>query len=413
MSLGNDPLYAEAIMFFDDENIIKEMLFTEFEAVLDGVVGIPEFSGKQYKAAYVTIWRNLSVHIVVLFELAFDKYGHVEKKWNLPLRYLGAQAISGPDLGQGKILLLMRNDCEEDEYHPFLWNAEGNQIEILTAIRDSVKRNKLGLYVESESSRYLGYGQANQAPTADMAFSETQFNEEYQLRLINNIESTLKFKYEHQIKELEKQHQNIVKQLESHITRLQNQIDEFEQQIKKIDHANKEHLDIIVDKYQKKLEEKVSKARGELLEKIESKDLELRYGKEQLKELNEEFAQLQGKFEPSCKSAVHDNLTGMIASGVELIVTQTGIGSYSLKLEQVHDYIANPISFWAKQCGVSEECFLAWNHHFQNPVCQAGQNAGCPCNEEIKRVEQPIDFEAGQSDMCRKHRLGQLSSAYQ
>jgi len=412
MALGNDPLYAEAIMFFDDENIIKEMLLTEFEAVLDNVVGIPEFSGKKYKAAYVTIWRNLSVHIVVLFELNFDKQGHVVKKWNLPLRYLGSQAINGPDLGQGKILLLTRNDCEEEDYSKFLWNAENNQIEILTAIRDSVKRNKLGLYVDHESSRYSNHNNSNRAAPDATAFSGTQFNEDYQQRLISNIESTLKYKYEHQIKELEKQHSDIVRQLEIHTSSLQAQIDEFDAQRAEAERQNKEHRDVIVEKYQKKLEVKLEDARSELLETINLKENEIISIRDQLKESQELCAQLESSIEPSCKNAVQDILSALINSDVELIVTQTGIGSYSLKLEQIHDFIANPIRFWSQQSGVNEAQYKAWHQHFIDPVCRAGHNAGCPCNVQLKRIMQPKDFIEGESDMCRKHRIGRLSRVY-
>ena len=412
MALGNDPLYAEAVLFFDDENIIKEMLLTEFEAVLDNVVGIPEFSGKKYKAAYVTIWRNLTVHIVVLFELTFDKQGHVVKKWNLPLRYLGAQAINGPDLGQGKILLLMRNNCEEQDYRQFLWNAENNQIEILTAIRDSVKRNKLGLYVDHESSRYSTNDNSNRRPSDAMAFSGTQFNEDYQQRLINNIESTLKYKYEHQIRELEKQHSNIVRQLEIHAVGLQTKIDQFDDQMAEIERKNQKHRDVIVEKYQKRLELKLEDARSELLEIINQNENKIVSIKDQLKQSQELCAQLENSIEPSCKNAVQDILNALINSGVELIVTQTGIGSYSLKLEQIHDFIANPVRFWSQQCGVNQAQYKAWHQHFNDPVCQAGHNAGCPCNVQLKRIMQPKDFIEGESDMCKKHRIRRLSRVY-
>ena len=58
---------VEAVMFFADQKISKQMLYPEFEAVLDGVVNIPEFTDQQMHAAYVLINPRLLVRSLVFF----------------------------------------------------------------------------------------------------------------------------------------------------------------------------------------------------------------------------------------------------------------------------------------------------------------------------------------------------------
>ncbi len=44
---------AVAIMTDSDNSVAKEMLYTEFEAVLDHIVGVPDFQGKKHIVGYV------------------------------------------------------------------------------------------------------------------------------------------------------------------------------------------------------------------------------------------------------------------------------------------------------------------------------------------------------------------------
>src|SRR5690554_7391177 len=50
MRLQNKPQMVEAVMFFTDQKISKQMLYPEFEAVLDGMVNMPEFTDQQMQA---------------------------------------------------------------------------------------------------------------------------------------------------------------------------------------------------------------------------------------------------------------------------------------------------------------------------------------------------------------------------
>ena len=56
---------TEAVVFFKGSDVVKEMFFAEFEAVLDDVVGIPDFASDEIQAAFVQIEDTLGVTGVV------------------------------------------------------------------------------------------------------------------------------------------------------------------------------------------------------------------------------------------------------------------------------------------------------------------------------------------------------------
>eukprot|EP01031_Cornospumella_fuschlensis_P016926 gene16926-20696_t len=61
MSMQNKPQMVEAVLFFNERGVCKEMLFPEFEAMLDGVVNMPEYADEQMRLAYVLINPRLLV----------------------------------------------------------------------------------------------------------------------------------------------------------------------------------------------------------------------------------------------------------------------------------------------------------------------------------------------------------------
>lgn len=144
---------SEAVLFFDDRKICKEMLYMEFEAILDGVVGIEEFANRPVKAAFVVINGQLAVTACVLFAIQFDRDGMVSKNWNIPLRHLADTAGPGPDMGAGPIRFSCRSQCSVSWHHSSLWDPEMNpQNNTFVKIRDALKRNRLCLSVSAEAA---------------------------------------------------------------------------------------------------------------------------------------------------------------------------------------------------------------------------------------------------------------------
>ena len=150
-----DPSVAtEAILFFDRKGVSKEMTYSEFEAVLDGVVGINDLAGEDVRAAYVMVNGHLKVVAAVLFLISFDRQGYADKSWNIPLRHLADSSGRGPDMGAGPIRLACKSQCPVKWQQDKLWDpvmSAGNNT--FVKMRDAIANNRLCLPTISTSDR--------------------------------------------------------------------------------------------------------------------------------------------------------------------------------------------------------------------------------------------------------------------
>lgn len=110
----------EAVVFFRDGDVVKDMFYSEFEAVLDDVVGIPDFSGEEVNTVFIQIDESLKITGAVFFSVSFDSNGRVTGKWNIPLRHLFDHANFGPDLGAAPIKVASRCEVPNGMYHEWL-----------------------------------------------------------------------------------------------------------------------------------------------------------------------------------------------------------------------------------------------------------------------------------------------------
>ena len=153
MSSRKSKELVEAICFFGKKSVAKEMRYSEFEAVLDGVVGITELANREVNAAYVKITSNLKIHSVVTFQIEFNANGFADEDWNIPLRHLADNAGPGPDLGAGPIRLACRSQCSVSWYQRELWEPNQREINHFQLLADAITRNKLGLIVEDNDEQ--------------------------------------------------------------------------------------------------------------------------------------------------------------------------------------------------------------------------------------------------------------------
>src|SRR5690606_5771789 len=157
MSIQNKPQMVEAVMFFSEHGgICKEMLFPEFEALLDGVVNLPDYADKQMRVVYTLINPRLMIRAAVFFLIDFDDNGQADTGWNIPLRHLAERAGRGPDLGAGPIRLACRSQCPVSWHQMHMWDPDltpGHNDLVL--LRDAAKRNNLGLLADEEPPKSL------------------------------------------------------------------------------------------------------------------------------------------------------------------------------------------------------------------------------------------------------------------
>lgn len=148
------PLLTEAVMFFSEHGIAREMLFPEFEALLDGLVAAPDFADEAVEAVFLQINPRLHVRAAVFFTIDFDLDGHISRLWNLPLRHIAEQAGRGPDMGGGPIRLACLGFCNSKAYQHSLWKPRlrGGKSD-LAWIKQAVTRNVLSIIGEDEEAK--------------------------------------------------------------------------------------------------------------------------------------------------------------------------------------------------------------------------------------------------------------------
>ncbi|SDS08601.1 hypothetical protein SAMN05216198_1143 [Halopseudomonas litoralis] len=146
------PLLTEAVMFFSEHGISREMLFPEFEALLDGLVAAPECADETIEAVFLQINHRLHVRAAVFITIDFDMEGYVNRLWNLPLRQLAEKASRGPDMGGGPIRLACLG-FGDSQYRASMWKPRqrGGKAD-LALIKSAVTRNALGILGDDEEA---------------------------------------------------------------------------------------------------------------------------------------------------------------------------------------------------------------------------------------------------------------------
>lgn len=153
MSTTPKPLLTEAVLFFSERGIAKQMLYPEFEALLDGMVATPEFADETVEAVFLQINSRLHVRAAVFFTLDFDLDGNISPLWNMPLRTLAEKAGRGPDMGGGPIRLACLGFCSESRFKPNLWKpAQREGRSDLLMVKEAVTRNTLGILGEDREA---------------------------------------------------------------------------------------------------------------------------------------------------------------------------------------------------------------------------------------------------------------------
>jgi len=399
MIFVNDRFEAEAVFFFDNGKVIKEMLYVEFEAVLDGVVGIPECKNQLHHAAYVCIASELRVQTVVLFAVEFDSDGHVTKTWNLPLRYLANQASLVPDLGETGIKVMCADNCDDPEYEQYMWDCGKGLKEVVSSIKGAVKRNKLSIYLGSGDAGLAGSSASGRGVGA--GHSPSQY-------LVANLESALQEQHKRAQSELEAAHADAIKQKVAENAILLQHSTEVERQLEVVENERRKQIDVIVDKYNAKLRSQLATQEASWQGKFSELELSLFYAQAKEQQLRDELQSIEQGRAADRDGAIATFLEQLSSAGVAFIVSQSGVGSDALKLDQIQSYMDNQASFWAARCGVPEAEYLAWETHYRRPVCQAGASTGCECAAAVPRVDVVGDFVIGESDMCKEHRLNRV-----
>lgn len=450
MSLQKKPQMVEAVMFFNERGICKEMLYPEFEALLDGVVNLPEFAAQQMRAAFVVINPRLLVKATVFFLLDFGDKGEADRGWNIPLRHLAERSGTGPDLGAGPVRLACRSQCPVSWHQMHLWdpNLSPAQNDLLL-IRDAAKRNNLGVLVEEDTPQVL------QPAKLNMAAEHKWYMQPDDLELIRSGETVRKAEQAEQeerakaaqmLKQQRLRITSLTQQHEEELARQRLQAEQSEQELRqrmqqleqglaeqtKRNESLKARLTAQAESFQKAREEmgqqlqaahdgrsELEGLRGQFEQEARARinaavleyqerlsRLEARLATQALQEaqLRAETTLLVEERDRLALEGGGQILEQLAAQGVVFVAYHPGVGHLTIPLQDIAAYRHNPVAYVAAKCFVSEAQYSQWLAHYQQASCVAQLASGNRCGMPIDRVESPSRFVLGESDCCSRHR---------
>jgi len=336
MSMQKKPQMVEAVVFFNDRGVCKEMLYPEFEALLDNVVQMPDLAEQQVRLAYVLINPRLMIKAAVFFYLDFDEKGEADRGWNLPLRNLADRAGRGPDLGAGPIRLASRSQCPVSWHQMHLWDPvlEGDNTH-LTQLRAAAKRNNLGLLVEEEpaavepqrlqmAAEHQWYApseeesretaeklaqemfQEHQQKTADLLDQHetrlSQISQQHEQEL-----SRLRLDAQEQVKVLQAEvatlrdglkreeeiNARLRQELDGQVSGFQRGREELTAQLRQIEASGRDELEQLREQIENEAQARIVALEAQYREQISIRDAELGYRNELDQQLQQENQQLQ------------------------------------------------------------------------------------------------------------------------
>ena len=447
MSMQNKPQMVEAVLFFSERGgICKQMFFPEFEALLDGVVNMPEFADQQMRVAYVLINPRLLIKALVFFYLDFDEKGAPDSGWNIPLQALAERAGRGPDLGAGPIRLACRSQCPVSWHQMHLWDPSltpGNND--LALLRDVVKRNSLGLLGEDENTQAVAPERLQMAsedkwyaadPAQEEAAKATEkLDQEQRLKAAQLIkqqrlrissltqqheEELARFKLAsdeqsknlqaqihglHQALRQQEEHNAVLKtQLAAQAVSFQTSRENMTEQLRALERDGRSESDSLRAQFECEMQAKIASAVAEYKEQIAIRDVELAYRSEQDTQALQEINRLKRAYAELASHGGDQILERLAKLGVVFVVYHPGAGHLTIPLQDIASYQDNPLAYAAAKCFVSEEQYRHWLAHYQQPSCEASLPSGERCAIPIDRIDSPSRFALGESNCCARHK---------
>lgn len=412
----------QAVVFFEGDVLTKEMLHVEFEAVLDHVVGLVDFAGREVRACFLRIDGARRILGAVFFLVEFDDSGFVSRSWNIPLQHLLDKAGSGPDLGAGPIRLACRSQCPVAWHQRQLWDPQLERGDnTFDQLVDAVRRNRLGLPSAETSATAL----ASSSPAAlDDGALMARF-EQIEARHVLKL-ATLRSEQQREVEQLHRHYRAQLGQLGSSLEAAKQLLRDEKQRNRLLQGRLGEQMDAVRavrrhgeaelarqadqtgtveqlrEQFALELKVSIERATAELHEMLDMREVELFYRDEQLTALRAETARLRKERDRLIQRG-GQQLLGLLAENAVAFVAYPAAGDpITVPADAMAGYLDDPIGWLAERYGLEREHYAAWRRHCELPVCQlAGAE---PCGEPVDRIATPDRFISGISDRCERHR---------
>lgn len=453
MAFGFKQSIHNAVLFLNENKVVKEMLYSEFEAVLDGIVGEPEYAGQTCHAVYLKIDMRMNILGAVFFMIDFDEKGAADRRWNLPLEQLAETAAFGPELNGQSVRVASSSQCQIPWHHEHLWEPDlsvnSNTFKLLDT---AVKRNRMGLLVdtsETESDQAtnkelnltsVNTADVNNATTRSAAEAErckakqdVEKQDEERYKMAQNIKkqrlyiASLKTRHQQELETLriefsceketfiiqlqeaqlklsanERLSQQLMEELEHLREQNRQQRGRYEKQIAET--MNNQGLDFskIQKQFRQDLQQKLIEETSGLRAQLEMREVEVHYREEQIQTLTTELDALRANQLLKQSENKNSEIAELDALGVHFVVTLPGVGPVMILLKDLPEFRAAPSAYLADRLGIEEAIYEVWLEHANRPVCLAKTTDDCVCERPID-IAAPKTFIAGISDRCLTH----------
>jgi len=432
-----------AVFFMEDNKVVRQMLFSEFEALLDGYVGMSDMADQEAKVVYAVINEQLQVEALVFFLIYFDEDGRADPEWNIPVERLASVSGGGPDLGSGAIRLSCRSQCSINWHQKELWDPDMTPgSSHFAAIKKAVEKNRLGFdKVEAEIAVPTLQPVADEKiPTITMTAGpavvsspvESSADEvERRLKLARLIKNQrLRIKTLESQKESQKEEMLRETRLESQAFKTKRQ--GLEQSVEKLKVINEQLQDKLFKRNEQflglqdrvsdqtshlsELEDKLKhaevaeveglerqKLEAELViikEQLDRRDIESVYREEREEQLRSELDELKGVVEAVERDSM---MTKLKELEVVFVAYHAGAGHVTIPFSDIYRYVDSPVGYAAAKCYVTKDVYSKWLEHQESPVCCFQDEEGNLCGDTVEPVGNPGEFELGLSDRCKKH----------
>lgn len=444
---GHSESY-EVVFFIEDDGsaVTKEMLFTEFEALLDGYVGLSDVANDEKKAVYVVINRHLEIRALVFFLIGFDDSGYTEATWNVPLTALVDIASMGPDLGGGPAKIAHAADCNIPAQGEKLWTPDLSPgSATLEAIKTAVQRNRLSLLAEARDSAASPSTPPAAAPAvaapvvpaataapvaaagADAGLADILREQNERIaRLtsernaeIQEIQSAHRIELDSYMQETQRLRDDLrarserLSEMKNQAKREAEQIGELRSEMNQLRQGGggqSAGISELRSQIEAETESRLTNEIAQLKDVIGKQKTQLNAAKQRESELKSELTELQEESRQGLPEGGGGLLQQLHELGVVFVSYHPGAGHMPIPVDDLGKYKESPAAYVAAKCNVTPGQYEQWLKHWESPVCQA-EVAGKPCGHRLDRVEQPAKYLHGTSNLCASCRLKAGGSA--
>ncbi len=435
---------VEAVVLFVGDVITRELLYPEFEAILDGFVPMPDFKGSSAKAVYLHINSSLQITAAVFFLLDFDDRGMVDRRWNIPLQQLADVSGKGPDMGAGPIRLACYSQCAIGWHQKKLWDPQMDPAKSSFAqLKKSVQNNRTGvIFRKPAQERLVAVPTVAVQPVQEQntLVLQQKMHEHYSQELRNQTASLIKeqrlriatlhskqqeaiqkLQHEHQqrlqayqekVKELktlnvdlELRNRSLKESFDVQASKVEGMREYFSHKLKAAQNDENSQIQALQENFAVELSLKLQTATAELREMLDMREVELFYRHQNETALKEEIVKIKQDYQELLNNSGEQVLTRLDRAGVNFVVYHPGAGQFTIPLADLSQYIENPTAYVAKNSGVGERLYSNWFEHYQNPSCKGADANGHPCGKPLVRIGSPIEFHEGESDRCEHHQV--------